>query len=356
MSDTRGKAHVHCVIIGLTRRDDEPKEKRLFSYDDIKGDPHESRHAALTPYLFDASALADRHLVVEREASSICAYPEICVGTKPVDGGHYIFNESDRARFLQQEPSASRIMRPFVGGYEYINGVARWILVPESITAQELRRLPHVIERVSKVRHYRDWGGGKLAKSLASMPTAFHVTVLPKEPFLAIPEVSSERREYVPMGYLEPPIVPSNQILVIRNAALFMFGVITSRMHMAWLRNIGGRLKNDYRYSSGIVYNPFPWPRLDEAAKTKLAKLAKTVLDARATHAGATLADLYDPDVMPEDLRKAHRVLDEAVDRLYRKEPFASDRERVEHLFGLYEKLTAPMVAAAAKPKRGRKK
>jgi N-6 DNA Methylase len=305
MSDARGKAHIHCVIVGLTRRDDEVKEKRLFSYDDIKGDPHESRHAALTPYLFDASALADRHLVVEREASSVCAYPEICVGTKPVDGGHYIFNESDRARFLLQEPSALRIMRPFVGGYEYINAVARWILVPESIAAQELRRMPHVIERISKVRHYRDWEGGKLAKSLASTPTAFHVTVLPNGPFLAIPEVSSERRDYVPIGYLEPPTVPSNQILIIRNAALFMFGVITSRMHMAWLRNIGGRLESRYRYSSGIVYNPFPWPQLDLAAKAKLEKLAKTVLDARAAHEGATLADLYDPDVMPEDLRKA---------------------------------------------------
>lgn len=182
------------------------------------------------------------------------------------------------------------------------------------------------------------------------------MTVLPDKPFLAIPEVSSERREYVPIGYLEPPIVPSNQILVVRDAELFMFGILTSRMHMAWLRDIGGRLKNDYRYSSGIVYNPFPWPQLDDAAKTKLEKLAKTVLDARAAHEGATLADLYDPDVMPEDLRRGHRALDEAVDRLYRKEPFASDRERVEHLFGLYERLTAPMFAAAAKPKRGRKK
>jgi hypothetical protein len=355
MSDARGKAHVHCVIIGLTRRDDEPKEKRLFSYDDIDGDPKESRHVALAPYLFDASALADRHLVVEREASSICAYPEICVGTKPVDGGHYIFDESGRARFLQQEPAASRIMRPFVGGYEHINGVARWILVPQTISAQELRRTPHVAERISKVRHYREREGGKLAKALASTPTAFHVTVLPSAPFLAIPEVSSERREYIPIGYLEPPAVPSNQILVVRDAGLFMFGILTSRMHMAWLRNIGGRLKNDYRYSSGIVYNPFPWPLFDDAAKRKLEKLAQGVLDARATHEGATLADLYDPDVMPQDLRKAHRALDEAVDLLYRKEPFASDRERVEHLFGLYEKLTAPMLAAA-KPKRGRKK
>jgi hypothetical protein len=179
---------------------------------------------------------------------------------------------------------------------------------------------------------------------------------VPKARFFVIPEASLERRDYVPIGWLEPPTIPSNLVRVLQNATLADFALITSRMHMAWLRNIGGRLKNDYRYSIGIVYNPFPWPPLDLAAKTKLENLAKTVLDARAAHDGATLADLYDPDVMPQNLRKAHRALDEAVDRLYRKEPFASDRERVEHLFGWYEKLTAPMLAAAAKSKRGRKK
>ncbi len=187
-------------------------------------------------------------------------------------------------------------------------------------------------------------------------PSSFHVTVVPDAPFLVIPEVSSERRDYVPIGYLEPPTIPSNKLLVMRNADLWTFALLTSRMHMAWTRIVGGRLKSDFQYSVGIIYNPFPWPQLDLAAKTKLEKLAKTVLDARAAHEGATLADLYDPDVMPEDLRRAHRALDEAVDRLYRKETFASDRERVEHLFGLYEKLTAPMLAAAAKSKRGRKK
>ncbi len=160
----------------------------------------------------------------------------------------------------------------------------------------------------------------------------------------------------MPIGFQSHGEIAHDSCLFVPNATLSDFALITSRMHMSWLRNIGGRLKSDYRYSIGIVYNPFPWPQLDLAAKTKLEKLAKTVLDARAAHEGATLADLYDPDVMPEDLRKAHRALDEAVDRLYRKDPFASDRERVEHLFGLYEKLTAPMLAAAAKPKRGRKK
>jgi hypothetical protein len=195
---------------------------------------------------------------------------------------------------------------------------------------------------------------GISAKALADTSAKFHVSVIPEPPFLAVPEVSSERRDYVPIGWLEPPIIPSNLVRVLLNASLSDFAVITSRMHMAWLRNIGGRLESRYRYSIGIVYNPFPWPQLDDAAKAKLEKRAQAVLDARAAHEGATLADLYDPDVMPQDLRKAHRALDEAVDRLYRKEAFASDRERVEHLFGLYEKLTAPMLAAAAKPKRGR--
>jgi hypothetical protein len=197
---------------------------------------------------------------------------------------------------------------------------------------------------------------GQDTVKLAAYPQRFHVTVVPNAPFLVIPKASLERRDYVPIGWLSPPTIPSDLLFVIQTATLSDFALITSRMHMAWLRNIGGRLKNDYRYSSGIVYNPFPWPQLDEAAKTKLERLAKTVLDARAAHDGETLADLYDPRVMPEDLRKAHRALDEAVDRLYRNEPFASDRERVKHLFGLYEKLTAPMLAAAAKPKRGRKK
>jgi hypothetical protein len=192
---------------------------------------------------------------------------------------------------------------------------------------------------------------------MASTPTKFHVTVIPEGPFLVIPESSSERREYVPIGWLEPPTIPSNLVRIIGDADLWDFGLITSRMHMAWLRNIGGRLKSDYRYSIGIVYNPFPWPETpDQKNRNKVRSLAQAVLDVRMNHPESTLADLYDPEVMPNDLRKAHRELDEAVDRLYRREPFASDRERVEHLFMLYEQISAPVLAAAAaKSGRGRR-
>lgn len=354
-SDARGMAHVHVVIIGLTRREDEPEQKRLFSYDDIKGEPHESRHAALSPYLIDASGLADRHLVVDRTRNSLCGMPSIGVGSKPVDGGHYILDEAERDAFLEAEPKAASIVRPYLGAREFINGEQRWILYPPGLPADELRRLSKVMECIGAVRRYRETDAGPLGKALAKVPMQYHVTVVPDRPFLAIPEVSSERRAYVPIGWLEPPVIPSNKLFVLLDAERWHFAVLTSAMHMAWLREIGGRLKSDFQYSPGIVYNTFPWPDLKDADRARLNDLAQAVLDARAAFPEATLADLYDPDVMPAPLRRAHQALDRAVDRLYRKQPFEGDRERVEHLFALYERLRAPVIAAAQKKPRRRR-
>jgi hypothetical protein len=178
--------------------------------------------------------------------------------------------------------------------------------------------------------------------------------VVPEEDYLVIPEVGSDRREYVPIGWIKPPTIPSNQLLVVGRASLWHFGILTTRAHNAWLRLIGGRLKSDSRYSSGLVYNTFPWPEPTPAQKARIETLAQAVLDARALpkNATASLADLYDPDFMPAELRKAHRDLDLAVDKLYRSRPFASDRERVEHLFPLYEALVQPTAAAAKANKR----
>lgn len=371
-SDARGRAHVHCVILGLTRRENEPKDKRLFSYNDTAGDSAESQHSALSPYLFDAASLQNRHLVVEEVSRPLAATKRPIIGSKPIDGGYYIFSADERSEFLSKEPNARDLLRPYIGGDEFINGETRYILALQEVSPAALRNLPRVVERINLVSRYRrgeipssrDEANGKPPKArgigtiaMAATPTKFHVTVIPDKPFLVIPESSSERREYVPIGWLEPPTIPSSLVRIIADADKLDFGWITSRMHMSWLRYIGGRLKSDYRYSIGMVYNPFPWPdEPDDKTRDKIRKLAQAVLDARANHPDATLADLYDPDTMPNDLRKAHRALDDAVDRLYRKEPFASDRERVEHLFMLYEKLTAPMLAAVAqKPKRSRK-
>jgi hypothetical protein len=368
-SDARGRAHVHCVILGLCRRDAEPAEKRLFSYREYDADPDETRHRAISPYLFDASRLANRHLVVTRTRDTAAGMPGIRVGSKPVDGGYYIMSGPERAAFISAEPNAKPLLRPYVGAEEHINGGDRWLLTLHGSTPQSLRSMPKVMELVELVRRYRlgeipprnDPEGDNnrasaLSLSLAATPTEFHVTVLPNGPFLVVPEVSSERREYLPIAWLNPPTVPSNKLLIATNVELHHFALLISKMHMAWTSYVGGRLESRYQYSPGINYNPFPWPHLTDANRARLAALGQEVLNARLANPGASLADLYDPDVMPSELRKAHRAVDNAVDRLYRPAAFDNDRERVEHLFAQYETLVAPLTTAARPPSRSRRR
>ncbi len=355
-SDARGKAHVHVVIIGLDAADHAPRDRRLFAYEDINGEPLASGHAVITPYLFDGGSLANPHLVVREEAHAMNGMPRLIVGSKPIDGGHYILNATQRAELLEACPEAAPYVRRYVGSREYINGIDRWILALHDASPATLARLPHVRDRIAAVRAYRLDRDSTPTVKLAETPTLYHVNVLPTAPFLVVPEVSSERREYVPIGWLEPPVIPSNLVRVLAGATMPMFALLTSAMHMAWLRHIGGRLKSDYRYSIGLVYNTFPLPPgFADADTSSLEPLARAVLDARATHPGATLADLYDPDLMPPNLRRAHQALDRAVDRLYRRKRFTSERERVEHLFTLYEGMRAPLEATMkARPKRRR--
>ena len=350
----RYEAHVHVVILGLDRRDNARTEKRLFSYPDLNGDPEETHHTALSPYLFDASGLADAHLTVREESHPINGMEKLIIGSKPIDGGRYIFDSEERAALLSVEPDAAPFLRPFVGAREYLQGGARWILALHNAPPATLARLPHIKERIAAVRAYRQASKSAPTQKLAETPTLYHVNVLPTAPFLVIPEVSSERREYAPIGWLEPPIIPSNKLRLLPNASLENFALLTSTMHMAWLRAVTGRMKSDYMYSIGVVYNTFPTPP-EGADLSKLEPLAQAVLDARATHPCATLADLYDPDLMPPNLRKPHTALDRTVDRLYRRGGFASERERVEHLFGLYEKMMAPL-ETEMKPKRKQRK
>ena len=351
-SDARGKAHVHVVILGLDRRNNTRTEKRLFSYSDLNGDPEETHHTALSPYLFDARSLSAPHLTVREAGHPINGRGKLITGSKPIDGGHYIFDSEERAAFLQAEPDAAAFLRPFVGAREYLQGGTRWILALHDAPPATLARLPHVKERIATVRAYRQASKSKPTQKLAETPTLYHVNVLPTAPFLVIPQVSSERREYAPIGWLEPPIIPSDKLRLLLNATLEDFALLTSAMHMAWMRTVTGRMKSDYMYSIGVVYNTFPTPP-EGADLSKLAPLAQAVLNARATHPNATLAALYDPDLMPPNLRNAHTTLDRAVDRLYRPGGFASERERVEHLFGLYEKMMVPL---AVKPKGKRRR
>jgi hypothetical protein len=354
-SDARGKAHVHVVIVGLTKRAFEPQEKRLFSYDDINGNPVETKHKVLSPYLFDASGLRDRHTVVEEASEPLVLVPKMKAGSQPLDDRNLIFECEERKAFLREEPNAEKFFRPYVGSEEYINGGERWVLSLQKASPDELRHLPRVLERLKAIREFRSKSKRKGTLAIADAPTRFNVEVIPTRTFLVVPKVSSERRQYVPVGWMHPPTVPSDLVFVIEEDDVQLFGLLTSRMHMAWLRNIGGRLKSDYRYSIGIVYNTFPWPEVSDAQKEKIRALAQGVLDARAKFPHSTLAALYDPDTMPPELRKAHHKLDDAVDALYKRGGFASDRERVEHLFMLYEKLADPLLARGGKEKRKKK-
>ena len=338
-SDARGKAHVHVVIIGLDQQQHKRVEKRLFSYDDVNGQPEESHHTALSPYLIDAGGLTDPHLTVRNAGRPLNGLNRLIIGSKPIDKGHYIFKAQERAEFLAEEPGAAPFMRPFVGAWEFINRQERWILALHDASPDTLRALPKVRALIAAVREYRLASKSKPTQELAATPTLYHVNVLPTNPFLAVPETSSERREYVPIGWLKPPAIPSNSVRVMEQATLSDFALLTSAMHMAWLRSVGGRLKNDYRYSIGLVYNTFPVPP-EGTDLSPLTPLAQAVLDAREAHPNASLADLYDPDLMPPNLRKAHQTLDKAVDRLYRPGGFNSERERLEHLFALYEQMT----------------
>ncbi len=367
-SDARGKAHVHVVIIGLTKRAATPGRKRLFSYEDINGEPDETAHLALSPYLFDAGGLTNPHLVVKETGKALNGLPKLIIGSKPIDGGHYIFSEEQRRAFLRDEPGAAALIRPYVGSREFLHGEKRYILFVGNSPPGRLKQLPKVREVISRVRDYRSGkipAKGKPLDSikqpgvsslqLADTPTRFHVTVVPDKGFMVLPEVSSERREYAPIGWLEPPTIPSNLVRIMQNASKVHFGLLISAMHMSWLRHIGGRLESRYRYSIGLVYNTFPMPPAGGDELKSLEPLARNILDARRNHPDASLADLYDPDLTPPDLRKAHRALDRAVDKLYKRGGFKSDRERVEHLFGLYEKMTAPL-EAASKQKRKRRR
>ena len=367
-SDARGKAHVHVVILGLTKAKDAPKEKRLFSYDDINGEPTESKHEAITAYLFDAAGLKNKHLVVAETSSPINNLPKLVIGSKPIDGGHFILSPEEREQIKTNYPKAAQYIHPYVGSKEFLQGGDRSILYLENASPSDIKNIPPLKEAVANTREYRL---GKIpakgktpdtikkpgisSLQLADTPRKYHITVVPDSPFIIIPRVSSERRRYVPIGYMSPPVIPSDATFSLTNSTKSMFALLTSAMHMAWMRCFAGRLKSDYRYAIGLVYNTFPIPpkMLDEG---KAALLVDAVLEARADHSFQSLADLYDPDSMPEKLRKAHAALDKAVDKLYRRQPFTSERERVEHLFGLYEAMVAPMETAARKRKPRRPK
>jgi hypothetical protein len=344
-SEARGEAHVHVVIVGFGLGD--VATKRVFEYESGRSDPLESVVPNVSPYL-----VAGPDFALVNRSKPLCDVPALVSGNKPIDDGNFLFTPEQKKEFLRAEPAATELFRRWLGGEEFINGIERWYLLLQDLDPAALRRLPMCVERIERCRKFRAASQSAPTRKLADTPTRFHTEFVPKDRFLALPQVSSERRDYIPMAYLTPSYLPGDKLRCLADATQFHFGVLTSVMHMDWTRLVTGRLKSDYQYSSKLVYNNFPWPQdVDEKLRKAVEAGAEAVLKARAAHPTATLADLYDPNTMPPNLRAAHDNLDRAVERCYRKQPFTSARERVEFLFGLYQKLAAPL-AAEAKPKK----
>jgi hypothetical protein len=326
------------VIIGFGLQD--VTEKWLFDYDTQKSEPHALKATRINPYLVDGP-----NVVVINRSIPLCDVPGIGIGNKPIDGGHFLFTPEEKAAFLAREPQAEKWFRRWIGADEFLNGYERWCLWLGDCPPEELRKMPEALKRVEAVRQSRLASKSAPTRKLAETPTRFHVENMPCNTFLVIPEVSSERRHYVPIGFEQPGTLASNLLKIVPNAALYHFGVLQSTMHMAWMRTVCGRLKSDYRYSAGIVYNNFPWPEPNDKQRAAIETTAQSVLDVRVQFPNATLADLYDPLTMPPVLLKAHQQLDRAVDAAYGAKSFKTEAERVAFLFTRYQQLiekTAP--------------
>ncbi len=346
-NEAKGVAAVHCVIIGFGPFD--VAGKTIYEYEDIKGEPHAVNGANINPYLVDAP-----DVLLEKRSKPISAVPSMSFGNQPIDGGNLILSEEERNDLLELEPQAAPYVRVFLGAEEFLNRLPRYCLWLKDATPDELRRMPSVRKRIEAVKAFREASKRQATQELAQTPSQFAFASHPSTDYLLVPSVSSERRQFVPIGFMPPEVIASNLCLIVPQATLYHFGVLSSTMHNAWIRYVAGRLKSDYRYSAGIVYNNFPWPDSPiDAQREKIEAAAQAVLDARAQFPDASLADLYDPLTMPPALVKAHQKLDAAVDAAYGKKSFKSDAERVAFLFERHQALTAP-VQVAAKLKRGR--
>ncbi|WP_181304002.1 class I SAM-dependent DNA methyltransferase [Rufibacter sp. XAAS-G3-1] len=348
-NEAKGNAAVHVVIIGFANY--ETDEKLLYEYEDIKGEPHEIKSKNINPYLVDA-----KDLLIPTRREPICNVPRMIWGNKPTDGGNFLFkNIEEKEVFLHQEPEAEKWIRPFMSGDDFIQGHYRYCLWLKDIMPQELKKLPETKKRIDAVKKMRLESSAEATRKKALTPTLFAQISQPASSFIAIPEVSSEKRAYIPIAFLNADIIPSNTLQIIPEATTFHFGILTSKMHMVWVNSTCGKLESRLRYSNSIVYNNFPWPENPSEKQTKAVEAAaQHVLAVRAEFEGSSLADLYDPLTMPPKLVKAHQDLDKAVDLCYRPQAFVSEAKRMEFLFELYEKYTAGLFAKE-KPKKTRK-
>jgi hypothetical protein len=347
-SEARGKAHVHVVIICFACHD--RPDKALYEYEAKGEEPTRTSVSRISPYLVEWS-----NTTLGNRSKPICPVSPIVFGNMPNDGGGLLLDTEEKKALLAAHPEAAPLLRKLISSKEYFNGIDRWCLWLSDVSPALIRSLKAVAERVAKVKSYRESSDRAATRKLANYPTLFGEIRQPKTNYILVPRHSSENRRYVPMSYYGSEMIVHDSCLCIPDASLYEFGILASEIHMAWMRAVCGRLESRFRYSNSLVYNNYPWPEgITEGQRAKVEQAAQAVLDSRAKYATSTLADLYDPLTMPPDLAKAHAALDAAVDKCYRPAPFPNDRARVEHLFALYEKITAPLAITETK-KRKRK-
>ena len=329
-SEASLKAHVHCIIVGFSEDDFMTEEHLLFDKDKMTKVSH------INGYLMDAP-----DVFIGSRQHPLADVPEIGIGNKPIDGGNYLFTRDEMLEFIQIEPKSEQYFKPWYGSVEFIHQQPRYCLWLGNCSPAELRQMPHCMKRIEAVRDTRLASTSAGTRKLADRPTRFHVENMPKGNYIIVPSVSSEKRRYIPMGFMSPDVLASNLVLLIPEATLYHFGILESNVHMAWMRAVCGRLKSDYRYSKDVVYNNFPWPTPTEEQRAKIEQTAQQILDARAKYPDSSLADLYDELTMPMELRRAHQQNDRAVMEAYGfPVKTMTESQCVAELFKMYKELT----------------
>lgn len=328
-NEAKNKASVVCVIIGFSSHESSNKIHSIFEKDKV------DNVKEINPYLIDGPVI-----FIENRTNPICKVSKIVNGSKPVDGGNLFLTEKERNNIIKKHPDTESLIRRFYGASEFIKGKKRYCLWLDGVDPSEYRNINFIKDRIEAVREFRKASKKKVTRESSKTPTLFQQIRQPHSNYLVIPRHTTSEREYIPVGFMDKTEIAGDAVLVVPDISLFEFGIITSVVHMAWVKIVAGRLGNGYRYSAKIVYNNFPWPNVDDNIKDKISKTAQEILDARKLYPDSSLADLYDPLTMPIDLRKAHYANDKAVLKAYGLKPNATEEEIVQHLFKMYEELT----------------
>lgn len=345
-SDAKGKAHVHCIIVGMEHTNSIRKVRGLYDYETLASEPECIETSAISPYLINGQLLATPNLTVKKTRNPLSTRTKVVYGSKPCDDGNLVLSQDEQGYLLGQDERFSEFVKPLLGSKDSISGDYRYCLWLVGASPTLIKSSLFVTDRIRKVKEFRLKSTKSATQKDALTPSLFQEIRHTEGPFLLIPRHSSARRDYIPISRWNDGEVVHDSAFMMMDWELRDFALLTSAIFISWQDHVGGRIKSDWRFSSDLVYNTFPLPKGD---LSKLDTFAQAILDARDNHPNSTLADLYDPDLMPPDLRRAHTALDKAVDKMYRRTGFASDRERVEHLFQMYEAMVKPLLA---KPKR----